>query len=198
MKGAVGCVLLVSAICSCAHRSYAPAGWLPSAETAPSDRFGAWAHLRYRDLDERTASVNGELIAVDKDTIYVLPASGALVPVPRALVLLAQAEFYDSIESQASGWAVGGALSTLTHGYYLIITMPAWLVTGAAVDSPAIHAVARLRDEGVFHDQKREFGSLAELVRFTRFPGGLPAGIDRSHLARRPLGPAAERRPLWP
>jgi hypothetical protein len=73
-------------------------------------------------------------------------------------------------------WGVLGALATGSHGFFLILTAPTWIVASTAAASSASRAP---RVQGT---------SPAALNVFARFPQGLPPDIDRATIRpKRPV-----------
>lgn len=159
-------VLLVAG--GCFHTT-APPGWLPTPEEVPRDAFGAWARVERNDT-ARTR-VEGELIAVDADSIHVL-RGGSLVSLGMAGVRSVTLTTFDQNSSQATTWMLVGTLSAGTHGLLAILTVPAWLIVGGFSLS-AIRAAPAVRWSK---------GSVDRMRPFARFPQGIPAAVDRATL----------------
>ena len=106
-------------------------------------------------------SVSGELLAIDEKHLYMWDgetSSFLLTHIDRVKI------FFREAHSGGHGaWTGLGALSTLTHGFFLIVTLPLWLMAGipASLDASTADVVA--------HPD-----SFDELYRFARFPQGLP------------------------
>lgn len=158
--------------------SPAPKGWLPPAERVAQDPRGAWIKVErpgHRALD-------GELIAVGDDGVSILTAQG-LVVIPSGTIKRATLAFHADETSRINTWGALGALSTASHGAYLVFTLPIW----AAVATATGHAESRA--PLVVHPP----AELASFRKYARFPQGLPAGLDPAA-----LGPARgkQRRPV--
>jgi hypothetical protein len=150
---------------ACAMHS-APAGWLPKAKDLPRWCRGAWIDVEpVRGAGRRAA---GELIAVGGDEIHVLTADG-LRAIPAASIAAATLVLYDADDS--GGW--GFALS-LTHGWYLPLTLIPWL----AISSGEAHAPLL----------RHPPWALSSFRPYARFPQGLPPG-----LRPKDLGPLERR-----
>ncbi|HEY2944210.1 MAG TPA: hypothetical protein VGN09_17375 [Vicinamibacteria bacterium] len=119
------------------------------------------------------AHVEGELIAVSDDRVYVLTDSG-LVDVPHESVAKAILAAYATGEGQLAGWGALGTLSTLSHGIYLVITAPIWIIAG-------IMAAAGESRAGLVRYPEKP---LTSFRLYARFPQGLPAGLEASALGR--------------
>jgi hypothetical protein len=166
-------VLLVLLLPGCA-RLHAPRGSVPQLPAAQTDAFGGWARVTYA-ADAGVTLVEGELIAVSPDSLWLLRREGPLV-VAAAAIRQAEVTGYDSKPDQVVLLAAVGFLSTISNGVFLIFTAPAWLITGAAGSSAQARASRRTilgRD-------------LAPLAPFARFPQGIPPRLDLHTLTRRP------------
>jgi hypothetical protein len=104
----------------------------------------------------------------------VLVPDGYLLAVSNHDVIRAQAEAYDAGLGTVAAWSTLGTISTLSHGYYLIFTLPLWIVSGSA--SGAVLS----REPIVSYPDE----SLASFAVLARFPQGLPPGLDRAHPGR--------------
>lgn len=160
LMGAPGC-----------YRSSAPPGWLPSPTDAQRDAFGSW--IRVHRQPKTIPLAEGELIAVDADTIHVL-ADGRLVSLARAALCCAEVTAYRMDLSELQLWSVLGTLSTASQGWFLILTAPAWALTGTAVTASASYAPRIVSTDPLV------------LRQFARFPQGIPPTLDRATLRSRP------------
>ena len=121
--------------------------------------------------------LKGELIAVGNDSAYILTYP------PSAIVAIGKKELNTmivafSLTSDApgkyGGWTALLCLSTLAHGYFLIFTLPINLIVGANIAvSAAQSTFAVLYPDGVSWD---------DLKKFSRFPQGIPEGVNPSLL----------------
>lgn len=173
-------VMIAAATTGC-FRSTAPRGWLPRPEEAALQAFGSW--IVVEDPSRVPAmSIEGELIAVDADTIHVLPA-GRLISVPRPARCCVTLTAFHMDYAPLALWAGAGVLSTVSHGFGLILTAPIWAIIGTSAAASASHA-PRIRSSDP-----------AALRPFARFPNGLPPGLDRATLRPKLWPPAAARPP---
>jgi hypothetical protein len=175
----------------CAH-SPAPAGWLPPADASGSDAFGGWMVAEVGAGHERRR-VEGELIAVEADTIIVL-AAGGLESLPRAAILKATVAGYAIDAGKLGGWTTFGTISTLSHGVILLLSAPVWIITGSIATGKASRAplleyhVVRGDESRAMNDASRPW---TDLALYARFPQGLPAGLDRATLRWKAWTPSA-------
>jgi hypothetical protein len=147
---------------------------LPTADDAGQEAFGGWI-----EVEDSTGSVValGELIAVHADTVYVL--NDSLVAVARDSISAAALFGYDAQWDKLALWTTLGGLSTLSHGFGLVLSLPVgWLLGGTSAVS------SRARQPRL---QYPEDGWVA-LSQYARFPAGLPPSLPRallSHATRR-------------
>jgi hypothetical protein len=98
--------------------------------------------------------------------VLVLNKSG-VTDIPAAEIKRTRLELYD--ENKIVGlWAALGTLFTLSHGFYLVLSAPIWVISGIS------GAVGESRSGIV----EIEGSSPEEFRKYARFPQGLPAGID--------------------
>ena len=159
--------LLVLSGCAGSH---APKDWLPRAVDATQEAHGGWILLRLADESEHA----GELIAVRADSLFVLEAD-ELRGYAHAQVEHALLTGYDSQAGTIRGWMLVGSLSTLSHGYGLVISLPAWLLVGSVATFSQAHA-GRVDVTTTTWEKARMYA---------RFPQGLPAELDRTSLRPR-------------
>ena len=158
--------VLASGAIACG-RNPAPRGWLAPALEEQADPYGAWIVLSKLGS---TFEVGGELLAIERDSVFVLPPDGTVRTVPRDSVRRAQIAFYDAQWDQLVAWTGVGAVSTLSNGVLLVFTLPLWAVGGSiATSMQSNHAIRRV-----------DSASAWDAVRmYARFPGGLPENLPR-------------------
>lgn len=170
-------LLLIMTAGGCASTG-APDGWLPVANEAPQDPYGAWVTVEYVKTHSEQFLV-GEFLAVDADSLYVLNpylSGDPVVGVSHDLINKARVASFDPETGQASGWVMAGTFSTLSHGLGAAITAPLWIMMGSAMVGG--HSRSALDD---FPDQ-----DWAELRKFARFPQGPPPEIHQLGLVPKP------------
>jgi hypothetical protein len=178
-------ILPAVAAMGCASTT-APPGWLPIAEEAQSDVYGAWIEVACQDRSAR-GRVEGELIAAEPDSLFVLSDAG-LVGVPVAAIAKAKLTAYDSKAKLLSSGTFVGAVTTPSHGFFLIFSAPVWIIMGSA------SSVAVSRTPQITHSPKSP--RIEDFRKFARFPQGLPPNLDREELEPKPLhGPSAAAAP---
>jgi len=170
---------LLAAAAGC-YQSSAPPGWLPLPIDAQRDGFGSW--IRVQAQPRTVPLAEGELIAVDADSIHVL-ADGRLVSLARATLCCAELAAYRTDLAELQAWSAVGVLSTASHGFFLVLTAPVWLLAGVSTTAAASLA-PRIISADPF-----------ALRPFARFPQGIPPGLDRTALRSKPVQlPAAGHR----
>jgi hypothetical protein len=106
--------------------------------------------------------VNGELIAVTPHALIVLDEQDALWQLPVAWLTEVELELYPSRSGTFYTSTTAGSVSTLSHGYWLAISLPLWL----AVGMPLANA-----ESGASH-LRTQAADAPRLATFARFPHG--------------------------
>jgi len=159
VRGALSLLVLAGAC----FRTTAPPSFLPTPHQAEQDGYGGWIRVQHHDDTE----VEGELLAATPDTLHVLSFNGWLaVPVNKVRVATLTA-FRVPLDGIIT-WGAFGGMSTLSHGWFLILTLPTWIVASTLAGASASKA-PRVRSVDP-----------AKLAPFARFPQGLPPDIDRA------------------
>jgi len=165
---------LVLVVGGCASHT-APERFLPTPEQAQTDGYGGWIELGIRQGNRR-GSVKGELVAVTRDSVWVLGDTGAVVAVATATVHSGKLTGYNSRWGAVAGYTALGVLSTISNGWLLIFTAPTWVITGTVAGANESHAPQR----------KTPPLDWPDLAVFARFPQGLPAGLRLGELRPKP------------
>lgn len=168
-------VVMISCVISilffnCAKNT-APKRWLDRpVETKVSDAFGGWIEI-WDQAKSKKQFARGELIAIGKDSLFLF--TGDLFEViPFSKISKAQITGYDSQHSSIGGWTFLGTVSTLLHGFVLVLSAPIWIISGSSMTaSQSKKPVLKFPDK-----------PLSEFSKYARFPQGLPEGLDRSKL----------------
>jgi hypothetical protein len=170
---AVLVVAAATAGATACFRSTAPPGWLPPPEDVQRQAFGGWVRVQDR-AGTPTVVYEGELIAVDADTVHVL--YDRLVSLPRASFCCITVTTFATDYSPVTLWGIAGTLSAASHGWGLILSAPVWglVATGAAVSASRAPRVVSTDP--------------AVLRPFARFPQGIPPGLDRATLRAKSVG----------
>ncbi|HTH63211.1 MAG TPA: hypothetical protein VL563_00910 [Gemmatimonadales bacterium] len=165
-------LLLVAA---CAH-NLAPGGFLPPPKDAGKDLYGGWIELVV-PAGRQDTRIAGELIAARGDTVWILPDTGqGVIAVATSTVKQARLVGYRSDAGAVMGYTALGILSTLSNGAFLVLTAPAWLITGIVASSAESKTPIRDTPPHMW----------GELAAYARFPEGLPLGIDLAEIRPKP------------
>jgi hypothetical protein len=175
--------LLVSAA-GCLHN---PDPRPRSMGAVQSDTHGGFVVVRLaKQVDHQ-----GELIAVGPEGVWVL-AGGRLIRTPLERVTELEVYAYDVSIAGVASWGLLGTLSTISHGFLLVLSAPAWLITTIAIT--ASHS-------GTAYERYTEGGDWSELAKWARFPQGMPPGLTAAELwygrtILAPPGPPSSSDPL--
>jgi len=154
----------------------APKGWLPKPSEAQSWAFGGWMSIEYSSgRGEKTSQ--GELIAIQDENIYLLTAE-ELAVVPINNVHNSAIYVYKNSVDSVGIWALLGTLSTISHGFYALISAPIWIISGS------LNASGESKSGCLKYPDK----DWQEFRKFARFPQGIPQGLDLQALKPKPLG----------
>jgi hypothetical protein len=155
--------LAAAMMCACATVPGHPPS-LPSARELPTDPHGSWIVIK-NQMEIVTA---GELLAVEHDsTVYIWTDGARIVSIHDRDIQSAHMVRFDPRAGEIAGATFGGVLSTLSNGWALIFTAPAWIIVGT------IATASRSNEPHMYlhkHDWK-------PIVPYARFPGGLPPGF---------------------
>lgn len=122
--------------------------------------------------DERV--VEGELLAASPDAIVVAGEAGVATLAPQD-VREVRVDLRESHRDRLAILTTVGSISTISHGFFLVFTLPAWLAAGIPA---TVHEGRSSAASGGPTDPR--------LREFARFPQGLPAGWERTVLSIRP------------
>ena len=164
-------LLILLVLLGCAVTT-APSGWLPTNSQTQRQAFGGWIQVHCKLNSGPKQSIKGELIAIHADTLYVLMEQKFhAIAIPD--ITKARLVFYDSRAELMGTLATLGCISTLSHGFYLILTAPfLWMMGGG------IFAYDQSRKPIIDYPQQ----SLDDFKKYARFPMGLPEGFSRDKL----------------
>jgi hypothetical protein len=160
-----------SLLASACFQTTAPEGWLSTPAVAQREAYGGWISAAYT-LGAGTATVEGELIAASPDSLHVLTAD-SLVTVATSAVTSATLTTYDARLNTLNMWTILGAVSSLSHGVGLLLSVPMWIIVGTTATASASKAP---RVQSV---------DAALLRPYARFPQGLPPGLERRALRQK-------------
>ena len=139
---------------------------VPDERTLRAEELETWTHGLWIVVEPRRGEpFGGELLSADDDGVAVL-AGGRAVRVHLADVEKMTIAAYRTHEGRVALWGAAGTLSTVTHGMYLLLSAPVWVVT-SLVTPVVIH------DRPVMQWPRE---SIDKLRPFARFPQGMPPG----------------------
>lgn len=107
-------------------------GWeIPNSERPRQDEAvvsgkGARTQLLLADGSRHT----GELISASDGFVWILYDDGRLASFPVTRVRKAWLGVFRTYEGALAGWTAVGSLTTVSHGFFLVFTLPLWLLTG--------------------------------------------------------------------
>lgn len=139
------------------------AHYLPTKSNIGTNRYGSRMDIRLQN----GRRVLGELIAIDTSNIIILRDSvyGCKV------VPIRDVETFRLMFAKPTDYSVPlglGTVSTFSHGYWLVFTLPINIIAAAAVSSSSKGSVT----------YSQSHITLQELQMFARFPQGVPEGVD--------------------
>ncbi|MCC7438522.1 MAG: hypothetical protein IT211_08495 [Armatimonadetes bacterium] len=175
----IALVLIIASVVGCVGYSH-----LPKPKDIITHTKGAEVELFDANEDQL---FDGELLAIQNDTLYILSliadsnyishiGQQLLVPntwigaIPKSFVGSMHLRVARTANSPTSAgiWFTGLLASTLSHGFYIVATLPTTLAWGLPTVIDATTTA--------FHVEVPE----AELHKFARFPQGLPPGVNLS------------------
>lgn len=180
-------VLLLLGLAGGCATSHAPRTWLQLPQQQQFAVCGAWAEIE-TSIDSVVQLNQGELIAVTADSLFITTPFGPAV-FARTRITGVTLVHYRAQHPVLAGWSTVGALSTLTHGWALIGTLPLWVITGIACTAkasgePFVHYKPGERKDLKYVNAESARDMIEkewrDLGRFARFPQGMPESIDRS------------------
>jgi hypothetical protein len=166
-------IMLSALLAGCAGHT-APKGWLPSAYEMRTESYGAWLSVSYTQESFNVIS-EGELIAIDQDTLYVLE-NNLLIRIPLNQIMKAKLVAYKSEHGKLSLWTTAGAISSISHGMILVLSMPTWIIAGSLLTASQSNVPIETIPSAKWH----------RIRKYARFPQGLPAGFELMELRSKP------------
>jgi hypothetical protein len=176
---AVGLLLLTLAG-SCASNP-TPTDRRVTQEEAISSGKGAYAFVRYVGR----GSVDGELIASRNERVTLLTELGHLVDVPFGEIRELTLGVHDNNLGAMVLWGVTGSVSTISHGAFLIFTLPVWLITSISAGSAESYRGLFFCSESSRGERASLEGCLRVAGAYARFPQGLPPSVGAEQLLGR-------------
>jgi hypothetical protein len=149
-------------LAACASTVKAPIGKVPSRKELQTNANGGWIKLKLRN----GVALQGELIVASGDSLFVLVDT--LTSVSMSIVVEATLIIYKTHPNYYWSWTGFGAVTALSHGYFSVISLPLWAITGITT----------------FNGESRRknflyYGEWNEFYKYSRFPQGWPEGVRR-------------------
>jgi hypothetical protein len=169
VRRAAALVAALAAATACTHGSTVVRGAsrgspaIATADEVPVCGFAVEVTVRHGVGVEPSRAVEGELVAATGEELWVL-GDGGLVRIPAADATVRLSILPSSAPALGLLTALG-SISTLSHGFYLVFSLPIWLGAGIASTSRASSRSFAVAD-----------GADPELAAWARFPQGRPPG----------------------
>ncbi len=182
--------LLIGMGCKTTH---APDGYLKDPDQMDRNPNGGWADVYLHEIEKIDIPADslpdairndnkqefklenpysGELIAVEPDTLF-LNSEQQLIALPKSTVEEVDLQGYHSGYSTYVGSTILGVLSTISHGLFLVISAPLWILFGTGFAS------AQSRIPILEYPNKVTWN---ELHTYARFPQGIPEKLTSADL----------------
>ena|SRR5258708_2532525 len=158
----------------CSKSITAPHGSVPNRKSLSTDAFGGWINLTLKSSQK---SFQGELIAINTDSIYVM-TNGKVQREEISDVNSARLILYKTSSEEYALWTSLMSLGTISNGYFLVFTLPLTLIAGISTTNSESQRINYI-------DYPQN--SWEELMKYARFPQGLPQGLDVGDLKPRSI-----------
>jgi hypothetical protein len=157
-------IFFILIFCASCASIRGPRELIPDPQEVPENPRGCWI-----ELETKVDKIYGEFIGLSEENVYVEVQFGKkLYAVPRDEVKKARiVVFYPDGTGYLGLWTLLGVLSTLSHGWGLILSAPIWLLFG-------IPSMIGRSYEPVFSYSKKE---LDKMSIYARYPQGVPMEI---------------------
>jgi hypothetical protein len=148
-------------------------GWLPHAQRAEQESYGAWIEVHYWTGENGGSfdEMHGEFIGLRDGIVFIL-AADTVHPLGKGRIRRAKLTAYDAGQNILAAWTVLGSLSSASHGWAAVLSFPLWIITGSLATAGQSHAA----------QMKFPVDGWDELSHYARFPQGVPEGVDVSRL----------------
>lgn len=163
VRSLIAAIAVASAACTVTN----PDPRKPSLERVQRTAYGGWIVV----VEQNGATHAGELISVDRQVVRVLALNGGMSVVPTGAIRQAKLYMYES-EGGLGAWGLLGGLSTISHGFILILSFPIWMIS--------VGVVTRLESSHILLEYPGDGWN--RFVRWARFPQGMPPGVDHRGL----------------
>lgn len=186
LKNNIIALVLFTLLIGCASTK-APSGWHESPTDVDFHAWGAWLQLKV--IPDKATSINdyedkyvrddlkiggGEFISFQDSLVYLLN-NDKLVKIPFQRIYRAEIEISDNKKTWLALWSLLGFASTMSHGWFLGISAPVWLIWGSV-------ATVGESNRNRFITDEQDYKWWVKSRKFARFPQGLPPDFDFSIL----------------
>ena len=176
-------LVMVLLLAACAPLGV-PREYLPGLSKVEASPYGGWTRINYESKYKSLSvyKVEGELIAIHGDTMFLLPQKGELISILYSDIKTAKLIIYKNMSGTYLGLTLGliapSILGALVHGIpaFLIFAVP-----GLLVGSILTIMESSSENNILYYPGKNR---LIQFRAYARFPQGIPPGIDRGDLAR--------------
>jgi hypothetical protein len=170
---------LAAVLTACATTS-APPHFLPEPEIAGRGVHGGWLEVGMANPSGRELRLAGELLAITADSVWLTTRPDSVAAANSGFVIARRAVTSAKLTWWSAEPGTGnlgvltilGTLSTISNGFILILSAPAWILTGSIASATYTFA-PRTGLEAANPDGP-------DLPSLSRFPAGIPTGLDRS------------------
>ncbi|MBK8624457.1 MAG: hypothetical protein IPN86_02405 [Saprospiraceae bacterium] len=136
-------------------------------------RYGAYMEVKIQGLQNKL-NVKGELIFADNKKIIIrtLEKPNNILPYAIKDLISYQLYYAKNDNEDYTGWNFLNHLTTLAHGWFLILSVPINSIIGGSVSTSK---------DAEFRYSNKEL-PLEQLYKYARYPTSLPPGIGISNL----------------
>ena len=173
-------ILICLAAASCKTADI-PAEYNYRVSEIQNNPFGCWMELKLISHDNLLSfkNISGELLSVEKDSVYLLTGDGTVDVFSELAVVSATLYIHKNqlgtymavtgllILPNMIGVATGGEFA----GYFLLIALPA-----AVIGSVIAGIEGKLNATNTLHYPGAN--KISDMKKYSRFPAGIPPGID--------------------
>jgi hypothetical protein len=158
---------LIALFPACVASSPAPEAWRRSMDDVKKVALGAWTRV-----NGKTFVVDGELLAVHEGSL-VLARGDHVTVVPSTCIETITVAAFEGAPGQTIAWGVLGSASTISHGIFLMFSLPIWLATSGLATYGHSKAGTITAD---FRRRQQLTTETEKIRKWARFPQGLPPG----------------------
>ena len=151
-----------------------PSGFLPGVKEVETSTYGGWMVVIYTSAEESVTktATGGELIAIQNDSVFLLSPE-TLSIIPTDFIEQTILVFHKNKTEGFALWGGLGTLSTISHGWFLFLSAPLWIITGITATITEAKRPNTLEYPG---------STWQEMNKFARFPQGIPEGLNPKNL----------------